>query len=177
MTPTRSLLGCVLLAACIGAAQANDLDEVNRLNRAGHPDAALTLADRLLAQNPKDARLRFAKANVLADLGRSPEAIALLQGLNEDYPELAEPYNNLASLYAAGGDYARARAALEEALRVNPGYAAARENLGDVYAMLAAQAYAEALRLEPRNTGVPPKLALVRQLAKPASPPAPRAPG
>lgn len=175
MKASRLLLGGLLLAACVGSVQANDLDEVNRLVQAGHPDAALTLADRLLAAKPKDAQLRFAKANVLADLGRPAEAIALLQGLNEDYPELPEPYNNLASLHAAGGDYGRARMALEEALRVNPGYAAARENLGDIYAMLAGQAYAEALRLEPRSTTLPPKLALVRQLAKPAT--APRAPG
>ena len=71
--------------------------------------------------------------------------------LVQDYPELAEPHNNLAALYAAAGDYGKARAELEEALRLNPLYAPAHENLGDVYALLAGQSYARALRLEPAS--------------------------
>ena len=47
-------------------------------------------------------------------------------------------------LHAAAGDYAKARAELEESLRLNPNYATAHENLGDVYAMLAAESYARA---------------------------------
>ena len=49
------------------------------------------------------------------------------------------------------GDYGKARAELEETLRLQPGYATAHENLGDVYAVLAAQSYAKALRLEPAS--------------------------
>ena len=120
--------------------------------------------DRALAIDAKDPQMRFMKAVIYADTRRAMEAVALLQKLNDDYPELAEPYNNLASLYAASGDYGRARIALEQALRVNPGYATAQENLGDVYAALAAQAYARAQRLDATNTAVAPKLALVREL-------------
>jgi tetratricopeptide (TPR) repeat protein len=36
--------------------------------------------------------------------------------LTDDYPELPEPYNNLAVLYAAAGQYDKARAALEMAI-------------------------------------------------------------
>ena len=103
---------------------------------------------------------------MLADAKRYPEAIDLFQKLTEDYPDLAEPYNNLAAIHAATGDYIRARATLEQALRTNPGYATAHENLGDVYAALASQSYARALQLDPRNVSVPPKLALVRELFK-----------
>ena len=92
----------------------------------------------------------------------------MLQKLSDDFPDLAEPYNNLAALYAAEGDYAKARATLEQALRMNPRYATAHENLGDVYAALAAQSYARALKLDPGNVSVPPKLALARGLYKPA---------
>jgi tetratricopeptide (TPR) repeat protein len=103
---------------------------------------------------------------MLTDAKRNMEAIALFQKLSDDYPDLAEPYNNLAALYAAAGDYAKARATLEQALRMNPGYATAHENLGDVYAALAAQSYARALKLDPGNLSVPPKLAIVRELYK-----------
>ena len=50
------------------------------------------------------------------------------------------------------------------AIKLNPDYATAHENLGDVYARLAAQSYGRSLKLEAGNTTVPPKLALVRQM-------------
>lgn len=163
---------CVLLLASAGAAHAalaEELGEVTRLHHAGQTTAALELADKYLAGKPKDAQMRFLKSVVLADSGRSTESAALLQQLTQDYPELAEPHNNLAALHAAAGEYGRARAELEESLRLNPGYATAQENLGDVYAMLAGQAYAKALKLEPGNSALPHKLELVRQLAAPGA--------
>ncbi len=54
--------------------------------------------------------------------------------LSEDYPELPEPYNNLAVLYAQQKQYDKARTALEMAIRTHPSYAIAYENLGDIYA-------------------------------------------
>ena len=163
---------CTLLLASAGgahAAPADDLSEVTRLHHAGQSAAALELADKYLASKPKDAQMRFLKSVVLADSGRTAESAGLLQQLTQDYPELAEPHNNLAAVYASTGEYVKARAELEESLRLNPGYATAHENLGDVYAMLAGQAYAKALRIEPANTGLPRKLELVRQLAAPVS--------
>jgi tetratricopeptide (TPR) repeat protein len=111
--------------------------------------------------------MRFLKSVVLADSGRRGEAAALLEQISQDFPELAEPHNNLAAIHAAAGDYGTARAELEESIRLNPSYATAHENLGDVYAMLAADAYGRAQRLEPASTGLPRKLELVRQLAGP----------
>jgi len=156
----------LLLAASVPsfAALAEELAEVTRLHRAGQSSAALERADRYLANAPRDAQMRFLKSVVLADSGRAADAATLLTQLAQDYPELAEPHNNLAALHAAAGDYARARAELEEAIRLNPGYAPAHENLGDVHVMLAAQSYARALRLEPASPSLPRKLALARQL-------------
>jgi Flp pilus assembly protein TadD len=164
-----ALLLCNVLVASVAAATAEDLAEVTRLHRAGQTAAALERVDRALATNPKDAQMRFLKSVLLADSGRSTEAEALLQQLSQDYPELPEPHNNLAAIYAASGDYGKSRAELEEAIRLNPGYAPAHENLGDVYALLAAQSYAKALRLEPASTTLPNKLALIRQLTLPLS--------
>ena len=158
------LFAAAVLASPARGATADDLAEVTRLHHAGQTTAALERADRVLASNPKDAQMRFLKSVLLADTGRPGEAQAILQQLVQDYPELAEPHNNLAALYAAGGEFGKARAELEEAIRLNPTYAPAHENLGDVLALLAAQSYTRALRLEPASTTLPKKLALVRQL-------------
>ncbi|MGZ5250739.1 MAG: tetratricopeptide repeat protein [Caldimonas sp.] len=164
---------CLLLlagpAGVARAALADELSEVTRLHHAGQIAAALERADKYLAGRPKDAQMRFLKSVVLADAGRRSEAAALLQQLAQDYPELPEPHNNLAALYAAAGDFGKARAELEESLRLNPGYATAQENLGDVYVMLATQAYAKAQKLEPANAAVARKLELARALTAPVA--------
>jgi ketosteroid isomerase-like protein len=49
------------------------------------------------------------------------------------------------------------------AIRTNPSYATAYENLGDVYAKLASQAYSKALQIDTRSA-VAPKLAMIRDL-------------
>jgi tetratricopeptide (TPR) repeat protein len=152
------------------AALAEELSEVTRLHHAGQSEAALQRADKYLQAKPKDAQMRFLKSVVLADTGRRPEALSLLEQLVQDYPELPEPHNNLAALYAASGEYGNARAELEESLRLNPNYATAHENLGDVYTMLAGQSYMRALKLDPSSTSVPRKLALVRQAVQVAAP-------
>jgi ketosteroid isomerase-like protein len=108
--------------------------------------------------------MRFLKGVIHRDSGKTAEAIATFTRLTEDYPELPEPYNNLAVLYASQSQFDKARAALEMAIRTNPSYATAHENLGDVYAKLASQAYNKALQLDTNNQAVPPKLALIREL-------------
>ena len=165
------LLLCAVFAIPARAATAEELSEVSRLHRAGQSAAALDRAERVLSAQPKDAQMRFLKSVVLVDLGRSAEAQAILQLLVQDYPELAEPHNNLAAIYAAAGDYGKSRAELEETIRLNPSYAPAHENLGDVHALLAAQSYGRALRLEPASATLPRKLALVRQLTAISSEP------
>ena len=117
--------------------------------------------------------MRFLKGVMLAESQRTAEAIVVFTLLNEDYPELAEPYNNLAVLYASQAQYEKARAALEAAMRGNPGYATAYENIGDVYARLAAQAYASALQLEQANAALPPRSRSCERYSPPD--PAPRA--
>ena len=168
-----SLLLCATVAAPALGATADELNEVTRLHHAGQTSAALERAERTLATQPKDAQMRFLKSVILADTGRTADAETLLQQLVQEYPELAEPHNNLAALYAAAGDYVKSRAELEETIRLNPDYAPAYENLGDVQALLAAQSYARALRLEPASPSLPKKLALVRQLTAMTSAPKP----
>jgi tetratricopeptide (TPR) repeat protein len=113
--------------------------------------------------------LRFLKGVVQRNLGKQTEAIATFTKLTQDYPELPEPYNNLAVLYAAQGQYDKARVTLEMAIRTNPNYATAYENLGDIYARLASQSYNKALLLDNGNLAIPPKLTVLREMFKPAA--------
>ena len=53
------------------------------------------------------------------------------------------------------------------AIRTNPAYATAFENLGDVYAQMASEAYTKALQLDTGNPSVPAKLAVIREVFKP----------
>ena len=146
---------------------ADDYDEVNLLIRTGKLSEALKKADQYLSAKPRDPQMRFIKGVIQRDSGKPSDAINTFTKLTEDYPELPEPYNNLAVLYAGQSQFDKARAALEMAIRTNPSYATAHENLGDVYAKLASQAYNKALQLDGTNAAVAPKLALIRELFNP----------
>jgi Flp pilus assembly protein TadD/ketosteroid isomerase-like protein len=174
MTSTFSRLvasmATMLLAACLAsAAHADDYSDAMQLLRAGKLPEAMARADAFLASKPRDPQMRFLKGVILRDSGKLNEAVVIFTKLTEDYPELPEPYNNLAVLYAGQSQFDKARAALEMAIRTNPSYATAHENLGDVYAKLASQAYNKALQLDGTNTGVQPKLALIRELFTPSA--------
>ena len=129
--------------------------------------AAATRIDALLASRPREPQARFLKGVAQTEQGQTAAAIATFRGLIEDYPELPEPYNNLAVIYAQKGDYENARVVLETAVRAAPDWSVAHENLGDVYARLAAVQYNRAAKLDKGNKTAPAKLVLVRQLLAP----------
>ena len=145
---TRSVwTALVLAAACLAAPslRADELQDVDKLYRAGELQQALSKADAAIAAQPRAAQIRFLKGVILTDLKRHDEATQVFIALTEDYPELADPYNNLAVLYAADGQLQSAVVALQTALRNDASHRAARENLGDVYLTLARQAWSAAL--------------------------------
>ncbi|RQO80282.1 nuclear transport factor 2 family protein [Acidovorax sp. FJL06] len=161
------LLRMVALTALLGTgvAHADDYTEITQLLKTGKAAEALTKADQRLAATPRDPQLRFLRGVAQADSGKQGEAITTFTKLTEEYPELPEPYNNLAVLYANQNQLDKARTALEMAIRTNPSYATAHENLGDIYAKLASQAYNKALQLDATSANtVKPKLALIREL-------------
>ena len=164
-------LRLLTLAAALmfSLAHADEYADVALMVRSGKLPEALSKADQYLATKPRDPQMRFLKGVIQRDSGKTTDAIATFTRLTEDFPELPEPYNNLAVLYAGQSQFDKARTALEMAIRTNPSYATAHENLGDVYAKLASQAYNKALQLDASNVGVPPKLALIRELFSPAS--------
>ena len=152
------------LALAAAAAQADELQDINRMMQQGQLPQSLERVDKFLAGKPRDAQGRFLKGLILTEMNRPAEAIQVFAKLSEDYPELPEPYNNLAVLYASQGRYEKARTALESSIRTHPSYATAHENLGDIYAKLASQAYDKALQLDSSNTGAKTKLAMIGEL-------------
>ncbi|WP_454763597.1 tetratricopeptide repeat protein [Cupriavidus campinensis] len=140
-------------------------------------DDAVQAFDRVLAANPRNAQARFQRAWSLAQAGREDDAIKAFSEIAQDFPELPEPHNNLALLYAKRGDLKRAEAELLAALDARPGYALAYTNLGDVYRRLAEQSYAEAVRRNPKDARAAASLQQLRPAAAtpaPASAPAPK---
>jgi len=161
----RALAVSLLLASLLcSPVRADSLQDLQSLVKQGQLTQALEKADQLLAAKPRDAQVRFLKGVVLSELNRGSEAVAVFQKLTEDYPELPEPYNNLAVLYAQQRQYDKARSALEMAIRTHPSYATAHENLGDIYARLASQAYDKALALDSSNAAAQNKLAMIREM-------------
>lgn len=176
----RTMLGLAVVplaaALCCGAASADELADVNALLQSKQDTEALKRADAYLKQSPRDARMRFAKGLILADMGRRGDAIEVFEALTSEFPAMPEPYNNIAVLHAAEGRYEDARIALEKAIKANPTYTKAYENLGDIYATLATQRYGKLLQQDPDNAQVRLKYLMVRSVLDNASENLPKAP-
>jgi len=180
MPGTRILLGIALAAGMVSAsanlskAHAQSVSpaesavahaEALKIYRAGERSRALARVDKALSTDPKDTQLRFLRGVLLTELGRRDDAILLFRQMIQDFPELPEPYNNLAVLQASGGDLDSARETLEAAIRVLPSYGLAHENLGDIYLRLAQRAWEHAEFLNPAQaTRVQERLGLARDL-------------
>ena len=157
-------LGSLCLSFSAAAAPADDFKDASKLYQQGKFEQAMSKVNAGLAVQPKDAQGRFLKGLILTEQKKLPDAIQTFTGLTEDYPELPEPYNNLAVLYAGQGNYDKAKASLELAIQTNPAYATAHENLGDIYAQLARRAYDKALQLDKSNITAQSKLAMVKEM-------------
>ena len=166
--PASALLaGALLLCVSLGA-RADDIEDANKLFKQGHANQALEKVNTYLGSHsksdPENAQARFLKGLIFTEQAKTAEAIKIFTALTEDYPELPEPFNNLAVLYAGQGQYEKARQELEMAIRTHPSYATAHENLGDIYAKMASQAYDRALKLDSSNTATQTKLAMIQEL-------------
>lgn len=149
--PLPPLVLPVVLSLVLAAvpAQANDLASAQRLWLAGQKTQAVEQLEQALTRSPDDLQLRFALGVMRMELGDRAKAVALFTRLTQDFPDLADPYNNLAVLYAAAGDLDEAQATLQRALRLQPDHAQAQENLGDVLLRLALRAYQRAQKASP----------------------------
>jgi colicin import membrane protein len=160
----RALASAGIVASLLVStpAGADELADVGKLAKSGKVTEALNKANEYLSKRPNDPQMRFMKGVLLTEQNKSDEAIAIFTRLTEDYKDLPEPYNNLAVLYAANGQYDKARVALEKAIRTNPSYMTAYENLGDIYGKMASQAYDKALALGSNTAPPKSRLTLLR---------------
>lgn len=145
------------------------VDEVQQLMEKGQLSAAAQRVQAQLKKDSSDVQLRFLQAVIAAEQKKYDQAIRLFTALTQDHPTLPEPYNNLAVIYAIQGEDRKAAQVLEQAIRTNPSYATAHQNLGDVYARIANEAYAKALQLDNAQKAEKPKLTLISRIATPAA--------
>ncbi|MCO5119069.1 MAG: tetratricopeptide repeat protein [Burkholderiaceae bacterium] len=149
---------------------ATAVEQIQRLIGEGSYEAALAEAAKAGERHPRRVEIAFLTGVAQTRLGRNDEAIATFEALTRDYPELAEPYNNLAALYAGRDELERARATLEQATRVQPSYALAHENLGDVLLRLARREYDLAARSATTTATASRKLELIDELIRRTTP-------
>ena len=166
-----------LSSSAFGQTTDPNLSEAQRLFKQGQYTLALAKADTYVGSKPKDPQGRFVRGLILTEMKRTSDAILVFKKLTEDFPELPEPYNNLAVLYAQEKQYDKARASLEAAIKTHPAYAVAHENLGDIYAKLASQAYGKALQIDASNSTAQTKMAMIRDLVPPVTAAAVTKPG
>ena len=154
----KLLITVAVIAASVGLVQATELQDVKNLLKDGNLTEAMNKANRALAANGTDASMVFVKGLILSEQKKTTEAIEVFSKLTVDHPDYPEPYNNLAVLFATVGQYTKARISLETALKLNPKYTTAQENLGDVYLQSALQSYSEAAKNDAGSPGLKTKL-------------------
>lgn len=108
-----------------------------------------------------DARILFLKGRALARQGNLADAHAVYQDMTTRFPELPEPWNNLAAVQVAQGQVDAALHSLQMALMTDPNYGAAKANLADVHLMLAVRNYRNAAQL-----GIPDAAARAQQVRR-----------
>lgn len=148
-----AVAGAIALSLLGSAIAAGTLQEIRALAADQHYAEALKQLNGYLEEHGDDVEARLFKGVILTRQGNIDEAIAAFDELSKDRPELPEPLNNLAVLYAAQGRYDESRKVLVRAIELEPRYDTAHENLGDVYAKLANIAYERAFTLNDKNTG------------------------
>ena len=170
MQPRSANLYCRLLACAILVLMATnvraqvDTSAIEEMIAKGDLQEAMLTTEALLSRNPGHVHLLFLKGLIHTSRSEFEPAKKLFLELTKNNPELPEPFNNLAVIYAALGDYDAARLALQQAINTHPSYATAHENLGDIYAKLASKAYNQALELDEKNINAKEKLLLVSNL-------------
>ena len=137
---------------------------VEFLLKNNNPAQALELADLGIKANPRNAQLQFLRTTALERLGRTEEAAKGLRSMIGAYPEIPEPYNNLAVIEAGMGNLEEALTLLSQALRINPSFATALKNKGDVHLALALENYEAAAPVLSNNTQLQTRLKALRRL-------------
>ena len=141
-----------------------DINQIRTLVAEGKLEQALTETNSILEKDKDNMQALFMQGLIFTRMNKLDKAEEVFVRLNKSHPELPEPYNNLAVIYASQGQFEKARDALQKAINTHPSYATAHENLGDIYAKMASQAYNQALELDNSNETAREKLSLINDL-------------
>lgn len=158
-----------LAAPLVVLAQTAQHSQVQQLLKAGQNQQALSVVESAIAESPRDPQLQFLKARAQTALAQTEQAEQTLGQLIAQYPELSEPYNNLAVLKASQGQLLEAQTLLNQAIQNQPDYAQAYENLADVQVRLAVQNLKQAQSLQ-ASALRQRKLEAIGQVIAPAHP-------
>ena len=169
--------GSLCVALLVAAPSFASLERARELAEQGDPEGALQLVERVLERDADDAAGLFLQGVLLVETRKAADAKSVFSRLIELRPDLPEPYNNLAVIQAAEGDYQDAVATLRKSLQTHASYRTAYDNLTKIYSQLASDAYGQALEAEasPRSDVV--ELVLLGTLGLPAPVGEPRAEG
>ena len=153
-----ALIGASYANALTNVGQTKAIQEARELIELGKYEEADAIIIMKLKNKPRDAQWRYLEALLKAEMGLSlnnedilDSAVFLFERLSEEFPELPEPYNNLAVLYEKMGEEQKAIRSLKLAILNNPDYALAYENLADLYLFLARETYLEGISKGRKN--------------------------
>ena len=153
-----ALVGALYSNAQADVGQTKALLETRELIELGKYEKADDIIVLQLKEKPRDAQWRYLEALLKAEIGVSlrnkdilSNAVFLFERLAEEFPELPEPYNNLAVLYDKMGQEQKAIDSFKLAILSNPDYALAYENLADLYLILAKETYLEGINKSKKN--------------------------
>lgn len=122
--------------------------------------------DKGLAINPLSVQLRFQRCVLLEARGDKEGARKELEGFIGRYPEIPEPYNNLAAIYSSMGNLDRAEELLKRSLALRPNFALAHTNLGNLYLARARNSFLNAQQYGARTPAVQAKIESLDRLLK-----------
>jgi tetratricopeptide (TPR) repeat protein len=94
---------------------------------------AKTLAERVIASDPKNIVALVLRANALAGLDELETAVSQVEAAIELDPKRAELYTNLGTIQAAGSKLAEAEAAFKRAIEIAPSDSRTYSALGNFY--------------------------------------------
>lgn len=159
-----TIMACFFLLSSLTSFAQNKIEEIKLLLKNGKYNHAEILINNFNENNLNDPELLFYKGINETNLGKKNQAIDTFRDLTERFPELPEPFNNLAVLYAEKAQYRLAKEILEQAIKTNPSYLTAHINLGDIYTKMASEAYNKALEIDKSNNIAITKLSMITQL-------------
>ncbi len=153
--------GLVLQLCLVTPCLADPHENVLKLLKQDLSEQAFVMVSQYLQDHPQDPQMRFWLGNLWVKKGEKKKAADIFLRLTQDCPELSEPYNNLGILQFEAGDYHAAKASFESALKVQPDFALAVENLADTYLLLSRSSLEHASALDPKSKSAKYKLELI----------------